>query len=52
MADNDERLNENKESYIEFSKAKKEAPDVEIGDELTYECSLEKFRKNSCKYFT
>ncbi len=41
MADNDERLNENKESYIEFSKAKKEAPDVEIGDELTYECSLE-----------
>ncbi|EAL2578999.1 transcription termination/antitermination protein NusA, partial [Campylobacter coli] len=28
-------------SYIEFSKAKKEAPDVEIGDELTYECSLE-----------
>ncbi|MCH3852628.1 transcription termination/antitermination protein NusA, partial [Campylobacter jejuni] len=41
VADNDERLNENKESYIEFSKAKKEAPDVEIGDELTYECSLE-----------
>ncbi|MDL0114144.1 transcription termination factor NusA [Campylobacter felis] len=41
VADDDERLGENKESFIAISKAKKEAADVEIGDELTYECSLE-----------
>ncbi|MCR2097875.1 transcription termination factor NusA [Campylobacter upsaliensis] len=41
VADDDERLDENKESFIAISKAKKEAKDVEIGDELTYECSLE-----------
>lgn len=41
VGDDDERLNENKESFIAISKAKKEAKDVEIGDELTYECSLE-----------
>ncbi|TEY02712.1 transcription termination factor NusA [Campylobacter sp. US33a] len=40
--DNDERLqNENNESFISLSKAKQEAIEVEIGDELTYECSLE-----------
>ncbi|MEB2817034.1 transcription termination factor NusA [Campylobacter upsaliensis] len=41
VTDDDERLDENKESFIAISKAKKEAKDVEIGDELTYECSLE-----------
>ncbi|MBS4313226.1 transcription termination factor NusA [Campylobacter vulpis] len=41
VGDDDERLNENKESFIAISKAKKEVKDVEIGDELTYECSLE-----------
>ncbi len=41
VADNDERLEQNKESYIALSVAKKEAVDTEIGDELTYECSLE-----------
>lgn len=41
VADNDERLEQNKESYIALSVAKKEAVDAEIGDELTYECSLE-----------
>ncbi|EHK4960517.1 transcription termination/antitermination protein NusA [Campylobacter upsaliensis] len=41
VADDDERLDENKESFIAISKAKKEAKDAEIGDELTYECSLE-----------
>ncbi|MBZ7931571.1 transcription termination/antitermination protein NusA [Campylobacter sp. RM12910] len=41
VADNDPRLEESKESFIALSKAKAEAPDVEIGDELTYECSLE-----------
>ncbi|MBZ7938294.1 MULTISPECIES: transcription termination factor NusA [Campylobacter] len=41
VADNDPRSEENQESFIALSKAKAEAPDVEIGDELTYECSLE-----------
>lgn len=41
IADNDERLDENNESFIALSKARKEAGEVEIGDELTYECSLE-----------
>ncbi len=41
VADNDERLQNKSESFIALSKAKSEAPDVEIGDELTYECSLE-----------
>lgn len=41
VADDDERLEQNKESYIALSVAKKEAMDAEIGDELTYECSLE-----------
>lgn len=41
IADNDERLDENNESFIALSKARKEVGEVEIGDELTYECSLE-----------
>ncbi|MBK1963603.1 transcription termination factor NusA [Campylobacter novaezeelandiae] len=41
IADNDERLDENNESFIALSKARKEAGEVEVGDELTYECSLE-----------
>jgi len=41
LADNDERLSQNNQSFIALSKAKKEANEVEIGDELTYECSLE-----------
>ncbi|KAA6224949.1 MULTISPECIES: transcription termination factor NusA [unclassified Campylobacter] len=41
VADDDERIVNNPESFIGLSKAKKEAGDVEIGDELTYECSLE-----------
>ncbi|MBK1991213.1 transcription termination/antitermination protein NusA [Campylobacter sp. 2018MI35] len=41
IADNDERLSENNESFIALSKARKEAGEVEVGDELTYECSLE-----------
>lgn len=41
IADNDDRLDENNESFIALSKARKEAGEVEIGDELTYECSLE-----------
>ncbi|PVW93899.1 transcription termination/antitermination protein NusA, partial [Campylobacter jejuni] len=35
LADNDERLQNKSESVIALSKAKSEAPDVEIGDELT-----------------
>lgn len=41
VADDDERLKQGNESFIAISEAKKEADDVEIGDELTYECSLE-----------
>ncbi len=41
VADDDERLKENPESFIALSKARTEASDIEIGDELTYECSLE-----------
>ncbi|MDO4674239.1 transcription termination factor NusA [Campylobacter sp.] len=41
VADDDERLGQNNESFIALSRAKKEAGEVEIGDELTYECSLE-----------
>lgn len=41
VADNDERIKQNPESFIALSKAKKEVADIELGDELTYECSLE-----------
>ncbi|EII0700362.1 transcription termination/antitermination protein NusA, partial [Campylobacter lari] len=41
VADNDERLENENEHFIALSKARAEAKDVEIGDELTYECSLE-----------
>ena len=41
VADDDERAKQNSESFITLSKAVKEASDIEIGDELTYECSLE-----------
>lgn len=41
VADSDERLQDDNEHFISISKAKKEALEVEIGDELTYECSLE-----------
>ena len=41
VADDDDRLGENNEHFIALSKARKEAPDVEVGDELTYEVRLE-----------
>lgn len=41
IADDDERLNDDNEHFIALSKARKEAPEVEVGDELTYECLLE-----------
>lgn len=41
VADGDERLVEGNEGYISLSKAKAEAGDVEVEDELTYEVSLE-----------
>lgn len=41
VSDDDERLEQNTQSFIALTKAKQEASDVEIGDELTYECSLE-----------
>lgn len=41
VADDDERLTQNPDCFIALSKAKAEAADIEIGDELTYECSLE-----------
>ncbi|TQR29365.1 transcription termination/antitermination protein NusA [Campylobacter sp. MIT 99-7217] len=41
VKDDDERLKDDNEHFIALSKAKKEAPEVEVGDELTYECSLE-----------
>lgn len=41
VADNDEKLENENEHFIALSKARAEAKDVEIGDELTYECSLE-----------
>ncbi len=40
-ADEDENLKDNKERFISLSKAKKEDPSIEIGDELSYECNLE-----------
>ena len=41
VADDDERLSEENEHFIALSKAKEQADDVEIGDELTYEVELE-----------
>ncbi len=41
VADDDERAKQNSESFITLSKASKELKELEIGDELTYECSLE-----------
>ena len=41
LADNDPLLQTNQEKYISLSKAKQEVTDVEINDELTYECVLE-----------
>ncbi len=40
VADEDERLKEDKEKYISLSEAKEIDPNIEIGDELTYELSL------------
>ena len=41
ISDDDERLSEDNEHFIALSKAREEAPDVEVGDELTYEVVLE-----------
>lgn len=41
VADDDERLSADNEHFIALSKARKEVPEIELGDELTYECSLE-----------
>ena len=41
VADDDERLSSDNEHFIALSKAREEAPEVEVGDELTYECLLE-----------
>ncbi|ASQ30584.1 transcription termination factor [Campylobacter avium LMG 24591] len=41
LDDDDERLKEENEQFLSLSKARKEAADIEVGDELTYECSLE-----------
>lgn len=41
VADDDERAVQNSESFITLSKAMKEVGDIEVGDEFTYECSLE-----------
>ncbi len=39
--DDDEKLEDEKDKYIALSEAKEEDPDVEVGDELTYELPLD-----------
>ena len=41
VEDNDERLEDEKDKYTGISEAKEEDPDVEVGDELTYELPLD-----------
>jgi len=41
VKDDDERLEDEKDKYTGLSEAKEEDPDVEVGDELTYELPLD-----------
>lgn len=41
VADDDERLQDENEHFISISKARAESSEIELGDELVYECSLE-----------
>ena len=41
VPNDDERLEDEKDKYISIKEAKEEDPNVEIGDELTYELPLD-----------
>lgn len=47
VADDDERLKDDNEHFIALSKAKEQAKEVELGDELTYEYSLQNFGRTA-----